>query len=363
MIEGQSYTQKSGLAMGNNLAPTLAIIYTNKLDQKIRSRLSNELQLKRYIDDIFISWSSDNITPDTILNTANSLNPVIKFTTENPEGDRLPFLDTMITLHHNTGSFSSKLYTKPIQSQCITPWESHGPISQKKGIFIGEIKRAISRSTDAASRKDSLNKITDTYIKNGYQRRFIQSTITSTLRKKKTPEQKEDIEKDLIYIKMPFINEDLKRQTQAVIKRTGISNIRVYYVNGRTSAIVFKAPKDKQRCPDNCDTCSAAKVAKRCLVKNCVYKIDCRHFHLIYIGESSRTIGSRLKEHIRMQKQTVYVHLATHKKSPSLSDISWEVLHNHIQAFNTRKIVEALEIRKHEHNIMNGCMGRLLSID
>ena len=113
----------------------------------------------------------------------------------------------------------------------------------------------------------------------------------------------------------------------------------------------------------NCDTCSAAKVAKRCLVKNCVYKIDCRHCHLIYIGESSRTIGSRLKEHIRMQKQTVYVHLATHKKSPSLSDISWEVLHNDIQAFNTRKIVEALETRKHENNIMNGCVGRVLSID
>ena len=269
----------------------------------------------------------------------------------------------MITLHHNTGSFSSKLYAKPIHSQCITPWESHGPISQKKGILIGEIKRAISRSTDAASRKDSLNKITDIYIKNGYRRSFTESTITSTLRKKKTPEQKEDNEKDLIYIKMPFINEDLKRQTQAVIKRTGISNIRVYYVNGRTSASVFKAPKDKQLCPDNCDTCSAAKVAKRCLVKNCVYKIDCRHCHLIYIGESSRTIGSRLTEHIRMQKHTVYVHLATHKKSPSLGDISWEVLHHDIQAFNTRKIVEALEIRKHENNIINGCMGRVLSID
>ena len=83
--------------MGSTLAPTLAIIDMNKLDQKIRSLFNNELQLKRYIDDIIISWSSDNITPDTILNTANSLNPVINFTIENPEGDVLPFLDTMIT--------------------------------------------------------------------------------------------------------------------------------------------------------------------------------------------------------------------------------------------------------------------------
>ena len=56
-----------------------------------------------------------------------------------------------------------------------------------------------------------------------------------------------------------------------------------------------------------------------------------------------------------MQKQTVYVHLATHGKILSLSDISWEILRNNIQALDTHKIVEALEIRKHENNTMNGC--------
>ncbi|KAK3734421.1 hypothetical protein QZH41_007304 [Actinostola sp. cb2023] len=35
LIGGNSYTQKTGLAMGNNLAPILAIIYMNNLDSKI----------------------------------------------------------------------------------------------------------------------------------------------------------------------------------------------------------------------------------------------------------------------------------------------------------------------------------------
>ena len=35
LIEGTGYTQKSGLGMGNNLDPTLAIIYMNSLDQGI----------------------------------------------------------------------------------------------------------------------------------------------------------------------------------------------------------------------------------------------------------------------------------------------------------------------------------------
>ena len=131
----------------------------------------------------------------------------------------------------------------------------------------------------------------------------------------------------------------------------------------RSSASVFKAPREKQLCPDNYDSCYSAEVANRCLAKNCVYKINCRHCHLKYIGESSRTIGSRLREHVRMQKQTVYVHLASRSRFPSLGDISWKVLHNNIQAFSTRKVMEALEIRKPESSIMNGCVGRILSID
>jgi hypothetical protein len=35
LIEGTGYKQKSGLAMGNNLAPMLAIIYMNDLDSQI----------------------------------------------------------------------------------------------------------------------------------------------------------------------------------------------------------------------------------------------------------------------------------------------------------------------------------------
>ena len=64
-----------------------------------------------------------------------------------------------------------------------------------------------------------------------------------------------------------------------------------------------------------------------------------------------------------MKKQTVYVHLLTHNNTPSLNDISWELLHNNINAVHTRKIIEALEIRKHKSNIINGCIGRTLSIE
>ena len=62
-----------------------------------------------------------------------------------------------------------------------------------------------------------------------------------------------------------------------------------------------------------------------------------------------------------MVKQTVNSHLINHNK-PSMQDISWEILNRNIHKIRTRKIIEALEIRKHENN-MNGCIGRTLNLD
>ena len=80
----------------------------------------------------------------------------------------------------------------------------------------------------------------------------------------------------------------------------------------------------------------------------------------VYIGETRRTVGSRIKEHIRMVKQTVYSHLINHNK-PSMQDISWEILHRNNHDIRMRKTIEALEIRKHE-KVMNGCIGQTLKI-
>ena len=213
----------------------------------------------------------------------------------------------------------------------------------------------MSRSTNPRSQQNSLRLITKPYTKNGYPRSFIKSTIKDTLRKCKS--QPSEQEQGLMYIKMPFINEDLKRQTQAVLKRTGLDDIKVHYMNGSSSSRIFTPPKEKQCCPDPCGTCGSSPRTDQCLTKNYVYKIKCSHCDKVYIGEISRTIGSRIKEHIRMVKQTVYSRLINHNK-----DISWEILDRSIHDFRRRKIIEALEIREHL-NVTNNCIGRTLNLD
>ena len=62
-----------------------------------------------------------------------------------------------------------------------------------------------------------------------------------------------------------------------------------------------------------------------------------------------------------MVKQMVYSHLITQNK-PSMQDISREILPRNIHDICTCKIIETLEIRKHE-NVINGSVGRTLNLD
>ncbi len=84
---------------------------------------------------------------------------------------------------------------------------------------------------------------------------------------------------------------------------------------------------------------------------------------MVYVGETGRTIGLRIKEHLKVDKQTVYKHIESHKSGrPDQSDISWKILHRNIAYQDERKCIEAFEIHKRSENIMNGCIGRTISI-
>ena len=118
LIDNKGYKQQSGLAMGSNLAPILAIIYMNEIDNKILEVSNGCVTLKRYIEDYFAFLLSKEFTGEMLLTTANGLNNAIKFTIELPTNNQLPFLDTLVTLNLHTKIFSTTLYVKPIHSRC-----------------------------------------------------------------------------------------------------------------------------------------------------------------------------------------------------------------------------------------------------
>ena len=74
-----------------------------------------------------------------------------------------------------------------------------------------------------------------------------------------------------------------------------------------------------------------------CLTKNVVYEIKCSTCGAAYIGETSRTIGTRIKEHLTMEKQTVFKHLLLHKKQKE-NKIIWKILHSNVRNDKETKV-------------------------
>jgi hypothetical protein len=169
--------------MGSNQAPILVIIYMNELDNKILE-----------ISNVCV-------------------------------------LDTLVILNPHTKIFSTTLYVKPIHSRCITLWDSHGSISSKRAIVIGEVKRAIKCSTDSVSQKQSLNLITKLFVANGYPKSFIKSVTRSTLRN--INRRQNDDQQQFVYLKLPFINEEFKRRALGVLNRSRIQNVKIHFMNGQ----------------------------------------------------------------------------------------------------------------------------------
>ena len=127
-------------------------------------------------------------------------------------------------------------------SNCIVPWDSHGSLASKRAILIGEINRAVSRSTDDNNRKESLSKLTQVFARNGYPKSFVRASVHRVLHNQPRINDQED----WIYMKLPYINEEFKRRSLAVVHRSGLNNIKIHFLNGKSSSQRF-APRKEQR--------------------------------------------------------------------------------------------------------------------
>ena len=98
--------------------------------------------------------------------------------------------------------------------------------------------------------------------------------------------------------------------------------------------------KNKKCIRENCQYCDEYD----CSTKHCVYRINCKFCQAFYIGESKRTMRSRLSEHITQETSQVFQHLRTHHSIPMLDHIKWTIVHHNIFNTGTRRRVELSEI-------------------
>ena len=145
------------------------------------------------------------------------------------------------------------------------------------------------------------------------------------------------------FLTLPFTSEEQARAIRTTLRKCGLQDHLIVSFASRNLASHLK-PRKHKACPkENCSFCAAGR-GTDCWTKECVYKIECSHCNAFYIGETKRTIRSRVREHISMDTSLVFQHIKSHSSHPAVSDIAWSIVHRGLGNWALRRRVELSEI-------------------
>ena len=328
--------------MGNSASVVCADIFMDFIEKQILHEAGGKIKLwVRFIDDIFCVFTEAN--EDEVLKIYNDIHPHISFTVEKATENTLPFLD--VQLEKNGNSFSFSLYTKPSHSGHTIPWKSHHVRSTLMNVLTSEFRRALSLGSDQLNKKKGIDFIKQRFASNGYPNNVLRQCE----HKAKLPARKQDAGKQRVFLSLPFSSEQQVRAIRSTVRKCGLQDHLQVSFSSRTLAQILKPTKERACVKSNCKFCDSGN--GDCWIKECVYLISCRSCESFYIGETKRTMRSRLREHLSSGSSLVHEHLKTHSQSPTLDDIHWNVLHVGLANWALRRRVELNEIHARSPDI------------
>ena len=224
------YRHIRGLAMGNRLSGTLAIIVMDRFE---RSHIYQQLQPASKLSICYVD-DSNTVANNTqqaqnMLRYLNTKHPTIKFELALPESDGfLPILDLKMKFNED-GSMSLKHNRKTANRGITLHYQSHHPETTKRAIVRSEFQRATEYSTPD-NRQESLMQASTKMRSNGYPLKWLRPN-----RQIRKQEQASKPRFDNI-LRIPYVTEVFNSQVRAALKRNGFHSTRL--VNPRPMTIV-----------------------------------------------------------------------------------------------------------------------------
>ena len=317
------YQQDEGAAMGSPLSPIIANIYMEFFEElPLESTDVRPSLWLRYVDDTFIIWSHGAETLPTFLQHLNSVRPTIQFTMEKEVEGALPFLDVRVSRDGESNTLVTRVYRKPTHTDRYLHYRSYHPPAVKNGIIRTLLHRSRNICQDTTTLNQELAHLTTVFQRNGYPRPLIRRALPTPTNRDR-PEPKATVS-------IPFV----KGVSERIKRICAKSGIRVYFRANRTLGSLLSNIRPKR---DPHDT------------KGVIYQIPCLDCDRSYIGETGRTLKTRLTEHRRncrngdVQRSGVAQH--------SIEDdyqIDWKesvVIDREMNLYR-RRVKEALYIRK-----------------
>jgi hypothetical protein len=337
--KGEFYEQTEGAAMGSPISPAVANIYMDFFETTALENAAYKPSMwLRYVDDTFVVWRHGREKLEEFHQFLNQIDEAIQFTKEVECGGKLPFLDVLISRRED-GSLGNSVYRKPTNTNRYLHAGSHHHPAQIKGVMATMVHRSIILS-DEDHRAEELNTLTEILMKNGYGREEIRKTISRRLRASPRPSENDEVDtKKKAYL--PYI----RGTTDKISRLLSKYDIKTIFRPQQKIRDIIRNVKEKDR-----------------METEGVYKISCRTCQQVYVGETGRTIKTRMKEHdaaIRLG-YTERSAVAEHAERGHEIDVNNPEILAKVKNFKTRIYREALEIKKHNNNF-NRDQGQRIS--
>jgi hypothetical protein len=272
--KGNFYQQTEGAAMGSPLSPIFANIFMDKLERSIVPNCSGIRVWKRYVDDIWAIIKSRDL--DSILYRLNSFHPSIQFTFEQEKNRNLAFLDVLVSRIQN-GKLGHTVYRKPTHTDRYLNFNSYHTLGHKLSVIDSLVYRAFA-VCDKLSLSKELFHISQALLNNNFPLKIIKNSISKMRNRfmSKSNLKPNGNEEDMKRIAIPLYKE-VSNKIGRLLRKEGFYTA---YRPGLKLGNVLGNPKDKVDARD----------------RSCIYEITCSCSSK-YIGETGRSLNSRLKEH------------------------------------------------------------------
>lgn len=291
---------------------------------------------RRYVDDVFCIWTGPQSDLAESLSFINGFYASIEFTME-IGGNSLNFLDLTITI--TEGRFDFGIYRKPTSTDLMIHGTSFCPLTHKIAGLNSMIHRlaTVPLSDEAFMREVST-------IKHIASKNCIMVDIDGMIRKKivgltlksistlNTPTNTGAHRRNRKrFIRLPY----LPKITSEISRNLSSINLRPAYHSYLPLRRLFSTVKDKE--PP--------------LSKSGVYLLPCRDCPAVYVGESERSMRTRINDHVSafINSNTTKSAFAAHLIDANHTGDEEKVLH--VEPRNKKRLaLENIEICLHDLN-------------
>nr|CAH8860870.1 unnamed protein product [Trichobilharzia regenti] len=226
----------------------------------------------RYVDDTFIIIKRSLL--NELFQLINNMSETIKFSKEvESDENELAFLDCLVKRKLD-GKFKINIFRKPTNSDRYLDYHSAHPFTTKVTVAKNLINRAKRLVTEEEDINEELKLVQSTLESNNYPKAFIKRYLKCEDKDESKPAAKNWVSTAVV----PY-----RKETSDEIKRIlNEHNIRVYFRASNTLRSLLVKVKDKIEQENQ---------------QNCVYQINCGDCNAVYVGETSRQVNIRMKEH------------------------------------------------------------------